>query len=396
MILMLVLGPGLVDMGCTSQSDGTSGRGAAAKRPVPVKAEPVRRGSFTISLRYPGELRARRSVEVAAEVSGRIQLVAVRMGERVKPRQLLVRIDDTQIRSQLEEARAAVQVARSSLRRAEVEDANTATELARKLPLAKRELITKQEMDNVRSRRDTAAASLSVARAQVSQAEARLSLLAKQLKDTRIRASFGGWIQTRHLDPGAVVNPGTAVLRLVQANPIVASFQLGERHIGEVRRRMASGTVAVQLAVDAYPDQVFTGVIARVAPALDTASRTVAVEAELDNEDGRLMPGMFCRVELNLGTRRDALLAPLRALIEQTAASSTGSGRTAGSQEARLYVVKDGTARLTRVRLGAEDAERVEVLAGLDEGQLVVVEGQDGLVNGARVEVVQAGGGGPR
>ena len=328
------------------------------------------------------------------------------MGEEVKAGQLLVRVDDAQLRSQLQEARAALAVARSTLQRARVEQRTAATEARRKESLARKDLITRQEMDNVRARRDTAAASLAVAQAQVSQAEARVGLLGKQLRDTRILAPFSGWVQTRRLDPGAVVSPGTAVLRLVRKSPIVVRFKVGERHIGEVRRRMAASDSAapgaqrspglpVQIRVDAYPREPFRGVIVRIAPALDVASRTVAVEAELPNQDGRLMPGMFCRVALDLGTRQRALLVPLRALVARRDRHSD-ERRSA----ARVFVVRDRRARLTQIQLGAEDpgakgaggdGGRGEVLSGLEEGQQVVVEGHDSLEDGAPVEVVSAG-----
>lgn len=375
--------------GCQKDREGARSGTAAKVRAVPVKVAVIERGKIRVALRYPGELKAPETVEVASEVGGRLEAVTVRMGQQVKPGQLLVRVDDAQLRSQLQEARAALLVARSSLKRAQVEDQTAATELKRKASLARRDLITRQEMDNVTSRRDTAAASLSVAQAQVSQAQARVGLLEKQLRDTRILAPFAGWVQARHLDPGAVVSPGTAVLQLVRKSPIVVRFKVGERHIGEIRRRLAAGSLPVQIHVDAYPKEPFSGAVVRVAPALDAASRTVAVEAELPNEDGRLMPGMFCRVTLDLGESAGTLLLPLRALVTRSSGGQQGAGK--------VFVVQGGRAKRVQVQLGAEEAptgpgqeqaERGEVLAGLTEGQQVVVEGQDGLEDGAVVEVV--------
>jgi RND family efflux transporter MFP subunit len=198
----------------------------------------------------------------------------------------------------------------------------------------------------------------------------------------------------------------------VRKSPIVVRFKVGERHIGEVRRRMAGPAdnttpaaqrspgpgLPIQIRVDAYPREPFRGAIVRVAPALDVASRTVAVEAELENKDGRLMPGMFCRVALDLGTRQQALLVPLRALVTRRGRNPDGDERRAA---ARVFVVRDRRARLTQIQLGAEDAGkgkragddggRGEVLSGLEQGQQVVVEGHDSLEDGARVEVVAEG-----
>ena len=394
LLLLALLGLGA--QACHGKDRGGAAA-SAARPPAPVKVEAVHRGAIDLTLRYPGELKAPETVQIAPEVSGRIEAVSVRMGDKVKKGQLLVRLDDAQLRSQLQESRAALQVARSNVQRAKVEDRTTATELKRKASLAKRDLITRQEMDNIRSRRDTAAASLAVATAQVTQASARIGLLTKQLRDTRIRAPFSGWIQARSLDPGAVASAGTAVLKLVRKSPVVVQFKVGERHIGEVRRRMAAGPLPVQVSVDAYPRKPFSGQVVRVSPALDSASRTAAVEAELPNEDGRLMPGMFCRVALDLGASERALLVPLRALLDETPATRAATQR---GRAAQVFVVEAGKARRVTFQLGTEDNRGGEaggggvgeVLGGLEQGQQVVVEGQADLEDGAAVKVMGAPG----
>ena len=133
------------------------------------------------------------------------------------------------------------------------------------------------------------------------------------------------------------------------------------------------------------PARCFAGKVVRVAPALEPESRAVAVEAELPNGDGRLMPGMYCRVRLSLGSLASALLVPLRALVDDPARD-----KRRGRSRSAVYVVEGDRARLKKITLGAIDQGQGEVLDGLEEGQRVVVEGRSALSDGARVRVVEA------
>jgi membrane fusion protein (multidrug efflux system) len=375
-----------------SAEKGSGEANARVERPVPVEVEVLRRGPMQQSLGFVGELAAPEEVELASKVGGRIRSIRVRMGEAATKGALLAQIDDAALRAQYQEAEAALEVAQAGLLRAEVEDKNAEIELARKEPLAKQDLITQQELDNVRTRRDGAAAGLQVATAQISQARARIQVLSQQLGDARITAPFTGWVAARHLDAGAIVSPGTAIVKLVRTDPIVVRFKVSEREVGEIRRRMAAGGLDITIDSDAYRDERFMGRVVRVAPSIDPQSRSAPVEAEVANADGRLMPGMYCRVELDLGSRPDALQVPLRALLAGTSEDSAtrlrGEARTTA-----VFVVADGRARRVSIELGHEHGDHGEVLSGLDDGAVVVVQGQSRLRDGNPVEVV--GGGEP-
>lgn len=385
-LLALLLASVAAAPACSGQAgaDQTGPAGPPSDRPVAVRVEPVERGQIRGSLELVGELRAPESVEVASEVSGRIEAVRVEMGDRVAAGDLLVAVDDGELRAQLGEARAATEVARASVTRAEADLRRAETELGRKAPLAAEDLVTRQEMDDVESRQETAEASLGVAKAQIVQAEARARILADKLGDARILAPFAGWVEARYLDPGAVVGAGTKVLRLVRTDPMVARFQVTERHVGLVRAALDSGEAAVSVTVPAYPGEPFSGRLVRMAPAIDTASRAAWAEAELANAEGRLMPGMYCRVEVALGEPREALLVPARALLDLDESAE-------GPREARAFVVVSGVAEARRLVLGLEQAGRLEVAEGLSEGDRVVVEGQSQLRDGAKVRLPDEG-----
>jgi membrane fusion protein (multidrug efflux system) len=197
-----------------------------------------------------------------------------------------------------------------------------------------------------------------------------------------------------------VVSPGVSILRLIKVDKVIARFKVPERHIGRLKDRMIKGPVDVAARVDAYPGRVFPGRIVRVAPGLETASRTVAVEAEVKNPDGRLMPGMYSRVEISLGTRMDALRLPLTAVIDRVVGPAMGRNpalkdgpRSDG--HARVFVIKKGRARTVRVVLGVRDGRYAEVLRGLAEGVRVITDGKERLRDGRPVRVTGAGANGP-
>jgi membrane fusion protein (multidrug efflux system) len=186
-------------------------------------------------------------------------------------------------------------------------------------------------------------------------------------------------VAARHLDPGAVVNPGVPIVELVHTDPAVVRFQLGERQVGLVGPLMAEGGgLEVGLTVAAYGGRRWTGRLVRLAPALRTESRAAAAEAEIANPSGELMPGMFGRLELDLGGSDDALLLPLAAVLDD--------GRE--GTLSKVFAVRDGKAHQVELRLGMEREGRGEVLEGLSPGDLVVVEGQQRLRDGQDVRIM--------
>lgn len=369
----------LVGTGCRGKESG--GPEGQKRPPVAVEVMTIDSGRVHAVQRYVGELRARESVALGARIGGRVRRIQVQLGDAVVPGEVLATLEDIDLRAQLDEAGAALELARASLMRAEVEAANAVSELERKQPLAAGGLITEQELDNVRTRRQGAAAQLAVARAQVSQAEAHTRLLQQQLAETKLTAPFAGRVAQRHLDPGAVVSPGTPILTLVQIDPVVARFRVPERDIGALRARFAGAHRAVRVEVDAYPGETHAGEIARLAPAVDVDSRTVVVEAELANGDGRLLSGMYCRVELVTDRTGETLRLPLSALI-------AGREPRDGEVEVEVFTVTAGQATIRRVEIGRRDPDWGEVITGLTAGDRVVVAGHSALTDGAAVNVV--------
>ena len=388
LVLLFALLAALAASGCKKKnSQGGPGKGKDQKnRTFAVRVEALERGDIHRSITFVGELQASESVEVSSKIPGRVEKIKVNMGDKVEEGDVLAIIDDSELRAQLEEAKASISVYEASVVKAKAEHKNAKAQLERREKLAQQKLITPQELDNARTAVATAAASLDVAKSQQSQARARVKLLKSQLSDTKIKASFSGYVDARHLDGGAVVNAGTPIMKLVRKQPIVARFQVEERYIGEITNHMAGSEVSVAVKVDAYPGEIFSGTIVRLSPGLQSGSRTAVVEAEIANDDSRLMPGMYCRVQVEFGAKKDVIVVPLKAVLEDIDRSGSGGG-TEGKGE-KVYVVREGRAKLAPVTIGWKQDDVGEVIEGLKEGDSVVVEGHGQLADGAKVKVL--------
>jgi len=386
----------LTVIGCRSEKQDAHPANSEETPPVAVSIETIKRQPVDQSFDFVGELVAQNSVELASKLTGRIQSIRVKMGDKVKNGDLLVEIENSNLRAQLAEAKASLEIAKASIKRAVVEEKNASNEVARKETLIEKDLVTRQEMDNVRSRKETGAASLDLARAQAAQAKARIQLLQDQLLDARIRSPLSGRVEARYLDPGAVVNPGTAIMRLIAVDPVIARFQVPERYLGEVIRHSAEdeNPLVVQAKLDAYEAETFTGKVVRTAPALDKTTRSAFIEAEFPNSEGRLLPGMYCRLKLELGIKTNALLVPLPALLNDNGSGSfeNRDPESAMSTEARVYKIVQNRAEQVRVSVGGRQGEYRVALDGIDQGDRVVVAGQSLLKDGSAVKIIKSDG----
>ena len=288
-----------------------------------------------------GSLMADEAVVIRPELVGVIEKIHFNEGERVAAGALLFTLDDALIEAELNEAKANLENSRRAHRRAQ--------------ELAGRHLISSADLD-------AATASLGVDRARAASAETRLA-------KTRIRAPFDGVLGLRAVSVGDYVSAGQALIDLVRLDPIELDLRVPE----VVLARLAQGQ-AVVVAVDAYAGETFAGQIVALAPTVDPASRSVALRARLANPDGRLRPGMSVRVGIELGHRASALLIPEQAIWPQGEAKM-------------VYRIVNGVAQLVPVTLGTRLPGQVEVVSGLQAGDVVVTSGQLKIGDGSPVRI---------
>jgi RND family efflux transporter MFP subunit len=378
--LSVLAGAAWLLWGRSAETGAAAAGSAAPARPtLAVELGEARRGTMSDVVAVVGSLEGQASVEVSSKVNGRLEEVAVRIGDRVARGSVLARVEARELQEQVRQAEASFDVARATVRQREADLKFAQTNLDRSQSLFQRQLLPRQTLDDADARHQSAQAQLDLARAQFAQAQARLDELKITLSATDIRSPVDGFVGKRLLDPGALVSPNTPVVSVVEIDRVRLVAAVVEKDL----RRIQVGAGA-EVEVDAFPGETFHGRVARVAPVLDPATRTAQMEIEVPNRDFRLKPGMYSRVRLTVATRAQALTVPVNAVV-------TVEGRRG------VFQVKDGQVRdgqvkeaaFVPIQTGLEDGTRIEVLSGLSDGARVVTTGAAALRDGDPVTIAR-------
>jgi HlyD family secretion protein len=358
---------------------GGPGGGAFGRPPMTVELASVSRAPVSEQITVVGNLVGAQTVEVVSKVSGRLQNVNVRIGDRVSQGLVLAQVEDREVREQVRQAEASHEVAQATIRQREADLKFAQTNLDRSRNLFERQLIPRQTLEDVDARQQAAVAQLDLARAQFEQAKARLEELRITLGNTRVLSPVDGFVGKRNVDPGAYVSPSVSVASVVDIRFVRLVANLVERDL----RRVTPGAPA-DVDVDAFPGEVFKGRVARVAPVLDPATRTATMEIEVPNADYRLKPGMYARVGVTVDQRQNALVVPRNALVD-----------IEGKRGVFLLDAEGKKATFRPVAVGLQDNVRAEITGGLTETDRVVTTGAAALRDGDPVQLPGRPGGGP-
>lgn len=328
---------------------------------IPVKVAAAARGDVVRTLELGGIAEAWRSARLAPSAQGVVETLNVQLGDSVKEGQLLAAIDTTALDLQHQAAQRAVDLARIQLRDAEAEAKRART-------LVESGAITTRDADK-------AELGFELAQAQIEQAQAQAASLQGQIRLARVVAPFAGRITSLTVEKGEFFSSmsgmggAPTLLELQALDPIKVDVQISEADLSRVTEGME-----VNLESDAYPDQRFTGTVTLVNAAASAGTRTFLVRIRVPNPDGLLRPGMFLRARLKVDQREDVVSVPPQAITR------TDDGNY-------VMVVADATASRRSVQPGLRGDGSWEV-QGLEPGESVVVDGQFGLPDGARVRVI--------
>lgn len=319
----------------------------ASQRPggpvPPVEVAKVTRGSMSRSSTVTGAVQPLRQVGVNAQLAGVLTAVLVEEGDMVSQGQVIARIDDRELAAQVRAVEAQLRLAESTFERSE--------------QLREAQVITAAEYE-----RDHA--NLEAVRAQLDQLRTRIGF-------ATINSPISGVVTERRLLTGDAVAPQTRLFTVADLGTLVVRLPVSELDVGSLR---AGETV--NLRMDALPDQMFRGRVRRVFPTADTSTRLVPVEVVLEGEGARLArPGYLARVSFTLDERENAMLVPVNAVLG-----------TAGAEA--VFVVEEQQATRRQVITGLRQNDRVEILSGLADGDVVIVAGHNTLRDGARVRVL--------
>ena len=299
-----------------------------------------------------GSLRSNQGVMLRPEVSGRVAKLGFGDGQRVRRGQVLVQLDDALQAAQLQQAQAQASIARTNLQR-------------------NRELVAQNFVSQ--SVVDQAQANLEVAEAQVALAQA-------QLQRMKVLAPFDGFVGIRNVNVGDYVKDGADLVQVEDVSTVWVDFRLPERYLAQLKPGQE-----VAVALDALPGRPHSARVEAIDSQLDASGRSVLVRARLANAGGTLRSGLFARTRIVFSTREQAVTVPEEALVPM------------GDRQFLIKVVDgpDGSKIGQRMaaRIGVRRAGRVEVLEGLQAGDLVAVAGQARLMRGEPqpVRIVQLG-----
>ena len=331
--------------------DGTAEGGAEYVKVVNVVTTPIEPSDFTSWVRITAEARADDDVTVSAQESGVIVRFFAEKGQRLARGAPIAKIDDAVLRAQVEEARAAADLAHERFLRQrqlwEVEKIGSEITY----------LQTKYDADQARARSE--------------QLEARLAR-------TTIRAPVAGVLDDRFVEAGEIVSPGTRVARVIDASRLEVTGGVPERFGSFVRE----GETAV-ITFDVLPGRTFEGRISYVGAAIDPRSRTFPIEIVMENPDGLVKPQMIANVRVATERLEDVIVVPRDVLI-----------RTENGYQAFVVAGPAGeeVAEARDVTLGASFENRIVVTGGLEPGDRLVVRGQQLVDPGDRVEIVDGEG----
>ena len=352
-------------VGCSSEQTRTT-PSPETVRNIAVLA--VQQANVPDLLEAVGTVRAAQTSDAASQMMGNIVEIRVHEGDHVQRGQVLAVIDDSQPRAAVDRAIAAELAAQQQLAGADSDLALAESTLQRYQTLFEKKSVSPQEFDEVKARQQAALAHRDIAKAGQAQAQAALSQARTSLDYTRIRAPFDGVVTEKKADSGTLASPGMPIFTVEDVRRYRLEATVNENDLRYVRTGQQ-----VAVVIDALDNAGLKGKVVQIVPAADAASRTFLVKIDLPT-DTRLRSGLFGRAQFSRGERQ-ALLIPRSAVVER--------GQLQG-----IYVLdQNKIASLRYITLGKPSNAEVEVLAGLQDGERVVIKPGAVDLNGKHIEV---------
>lgn len=359
MALVITLGSiGLLN--CRSSSKPETKGAAKEIGSTPVRVVKLEPRALIDRLTFTGTIEPWKKINIVPDISGKVARIYVKEGDRVEQGQLLAELDTQSLRLQLRQAEAAGAAARANF-----EDAKKNKE--RMDRLFQEKAVSEQQYEKIKL-------AYEAAQAQLDQAEAALSLLRHNLEISRMKAPFSGVVASKNANEGDVINPmmgsfspTSGVLTLMDFSRVKMAIEISAVDIPKVKK----GQIA-EVRVPNLPDQVFAGMVHLVTLTAEPATKKFKAEVVVDNPDLLLRPGTFGEVVIEVARKEKALVIPQKAIIDNRF----------------VFVFDNGKAVKKEVTLGLQTGQEAEVLTGLGAGDLVIVEGNFGLVNGSPVTLL--------
>jgi len=341
LILVVSLG-GLIFYRITKNSgEGDKGKGKGDKKdPISVNGMVVKGQTFDNNLSLSGSIEANEQVEIRSEISGIVEKINFQEGSYVTQGQVLLKINDVELRAQLAQAKTKENLASENERRAKL--------------LLQKEAISQEEYD--------------IASADYRSAKAQTQLISAQIGKTAVKAPFSGKIGLRNISPGTYVTPTVLIANLVNVGKLKITFSIPEKYATQIKLNSTLNFSATNST------EKNTAKVYAIEPGIDINTRTLQVRALADNSNGKLLPGTFANIDLPLDVIKDAIIVPSQAIVP------VQSGK-------KVYVANNGQAKEVKVETTTRTDASILVLSGLNVGDTLITTGVMSLKNEAPIKV---------
>jgi membrane fusion protein, multidrug efflux system len=348
--ISIILVTGLILSGCSSKADKTAEKKTTSENKtergvIPVKTMSLSRTKIARTIDYTATVLPFEEVNMAPSTPGRIEKIYVEAGDRIKKDQDLFLMDRTQ------------------LYQLKLQLSNLEKDLSRLDTLLKSGSTKQQQYDQMKTQYD-------VTRTNVEFME----------QNTLMKAPFDGVVTGKYFEDGEMysgapttLNGRSAVVTVMQINPLKVNVSISEQYYPLIKKGMKA-----EVTADVYKDEKFTGTVFRISPTINTATRSFNVELELPNRNELLKPGMFVRVAMDLG-EVETFVVPANTVMLQE-----------GTNKRYVYVNKNNFAERIEVQLGKRFDDQLEIISSsINEGDMLITEGQARLINGDKTELVK-------
>jgi len=351
-------------LGVNQRDKSAQLQAASARKKAPANVQVATAQVRDIVHLFQGvaEVEAPADVRIAPKVTGRLDYLQVREGDRVTRGEVLARIDPSQVQALVNQQQAAVESARSNAINAQVK-------YNRYYSLYKQGFVAAQDVDDYRTQRDMQESALRAAEAQLRNAQS-------QLSDTILRSPVNGFVTARFFDPGSVVTAGQPIVTVQTIRNVFVTTSVPEG----INRQVHEGMEAT-VTFDAIPGREFKGKVTQVNTSADPQSRQFLVRASLPNPQSLIRPGMFCRMTLVTKVTRNAVVVPHEALSKDP----KSGGQVVTVIDAKLVAHK------RPVTTGDSDLTGVQIVSGVQPGERVVVLSAQPVRDGQQVRIDQGG-----
>lgn len=340
-LLAVLLGGMIIFRITKNKSENEKGGDKNGKKPpIGVSAVVVQPQDFSNTISLSGSIEANEQIEIHSEVSGVVESISFSEGSSVSKGQVLLKVNDIELRAQLVQAKTKESLASENERRARL--------------LLQKEAISQEEYD--------------IASADYKSMKAQTQLIQAQIGKTSIRAPFSGKIGLRNISPGSYITPTTLIANLVSSNQLKITFSIPEKYASQISKGSE-----VKFTVPNVSDK-FTAKIYALEPGIEMTTRTMKIRALTDNSSGKLLPGTFANVDLALNNIKDAIIIPTEAIIP------IQGGK-------KVFIANNGQAKEVMVETLARTDKDVVVTSGLKVGDTVLTSGTMSLKDEADIKV---------